>query len=258
MLKLDTAAQRFKALKVPYNGSFFGIAEAGKAIVAFGLRGNVYRSDDGGATWAKADAGLAATVVGATRTADGATAACRRGWAPGVDRRWRAHFRKVALKQPVPVTGLADIGNGRFALVGTARRHGRGDRGALSRRPHMKCRPWPPSPPLLDPMPIVRDVADFDRNSGNWLERLVFNNRLAMVIACAVVTVLLGYAAATRLVLNASFEKMIPQSQPYIKNYLDLPEGSARARQRVARRGRERRRRHLRSRLPRGAEAGQR
>ena len=31
---------------------------------------------------------------------------------------------------------------------------------------------------------------------------------------------MLGYVAATRLVLNASFEKMIPQSQPYIKNYL--------------------------------------
>ena len=31
---------------------------------------------------------------------------------------------------------------------------------------------------------------------------------------------MLGYVAATKLVLNASFEKMIPQSQPYIKNYL--------------------------------------
>ena len=71
-----------------------------------------------------------------------------------------------------------------------------------------------------EPMPVVRNLADFDRNSGNALERLVFNNRLAMVIVCAIVTLVLGYAAATRLTLNASFEKMIPQSQPYIKNYL--------------------------------------
>jgi predicted RND superfamily exporter protein len=48
----------------------------------------------------------------------------------------------------------------------------------------------------------------------------VFNHRLAMVIACVIATLALGYFAATRLVLNASFEKMIPQSQPYIKNYL--------------------------------------
>ncbi|HEY2907110.1 MAG TPA: MMPL family transporter [Vicinamibacterales bacterium] len=72
----------------------------------------------------------------------------------------------------------------------------------------------------LDKMPVVRSLADFDRNSGNVLERLVFNNRLAMIIVCALVTFVLGYFAVTKLVLNASFEKMIPQSQPYIKNYL--------------------------------------
>src|SRR5215470_6745385 len=72
----------------------------------------------------------------------------------------------------------------------------------------------------LDQMPVVRTLADFDKRSGNLLERLVFNNRLAMVIVCAIITVVLGYIAATKLVLNASFEKMIPQDQAYIKNYL--------------------------------------
>jgi predicted RND superfamily exporter protein len=72
----------------------------------------------------------------------------------------------------------------------------------------------------LDQMPVVRSLADFDKRSGNLLERLVFNNRLAMVVVCAIITVVLGYIAATKLVLNASFEKMIPQDQAYIKNYL--------------------------------------
>jgi predicted RND superfamily exporter protein len=72
----------------------------------------------------------------------------------------------------------------------------------------------------LDRMPVVRSVEDFDLRSGNLLERLVFNHRLAMIVACAIVTAVLGYCAATKLVLNASFEKMIPQSQAYIKNYL--------------------------------------
>src|SRR5215472_10143353 len=72
----------------------------------------------------------------------------------------------------------------------------------------------------LDAMPVVRTLADFDRKSGSLLERLAFNNRLLVVILCAVATAVLGYVAATRLVLNASFEKMIPQSQSYIKNYL--------------------------------------
>ena len=72
----------------------------------------------------------------------------------------------------------------------------------------------------LEPMPVVRALADFDRNSGNALERLVFNHRRAVLVICAIVTVALALVAGATLVLNASFEKMIPQSQPYIKNYL--------------------------------------
>ncbi|MBA5637862.1 MMPL family transporter [Duganella sp. LX20W] len=72
----------------------------------------------------------------------------------------------------------------------------------------------------IDTMPVVRDLAHFDQRSGNLLERLVFNNRLWMIVLCTVVTVVLGALAATRLHLNASFEKMLPQGQPYIQNYL--------------------------------------
>lgn len=74
---------------------------------------------------------------------------------------------------------------------------------------------------LMDRMPIVRSLKDFNQNSGTALERLIFNNRLAVVVACVIVTLVLLFGAATKLTLNASFERMIPQSQPYIKNYLD-------------------------------------
>jgi predicted RND superfamily exporter protein len=68
-------------------------------------------------------------------------------------------------------------------------------------------------------MPVVKDIRDFDCKSGNWLERLVFNHRLVVMAVCVVVTLLLAYQAS-KLVFNASFEKMLPQSHPYIKNYL--------------------------------------
>jgi predicted RND superfamily exporter protein len=70
-------------------------------------------------------------------------------------------------------------------------------------------------------MPVVRELAQFDQNSGSLLERMVFNNRLALVLVCALVTLVLAYLGATRLALNASFEKMLPQSHPYIQNYLE-------------------------------------
>ena len=72
----------------------------------------------------------------------------------------------------------------------------------------------------IDHMPVVRDIAAFDTRSGNALERMVFNNRLFVLVGCLVATLVLGFFAATRLGLNASFEKMIPQGHPYIQNYL--------------------------------------
>ncbi|NRR29372.1 MMPL family transporter [Oxalobacteraceae bacterium] len=73
---------------------------------------------------------------------------------------------------------------------------------------------------MPDEMPVVRELGLFDRRSGSWLERLVFNNRMALVLLCVAATLVLGWLAGTRLGLNASFEKMLPQGQPYIQNYL--------------------------------------
>ena len=77
----------------------------------------------------------------------------------------------------------------------------------------------------LDTMPVIQELKGFDARSGNLLERLIFNNRLLVVLACLLATLTLGYYAATRLTLSASFEKMLPQSHPFIKNYLDNRNG---------------------------------
>lgn len=69
-------------------------------------------------------------------------------------------------------------------------------------------------------MPVVRDLADFPSNSGNWLERLVFNNRRWVLLLCLLLTLVLGFMV-TRVQVNASFEKMIPTGHPYIQNFLE-------------------------------------
>jgi predicted RND superfamily exporter protein len=73
------------------------------------------------------------------------------------------------------------------------------------------------------PIPAADDgsLQGFDTRSGSMLERAVFNNRRAVMVVCAIVTVVLALLAATRLGLSASFEKMIPRSHPYIQNYLE-------------------------------------
>lgn len=60
---------------------------------------------------------------------------------------------------------------------------------------------------------------DFDKHSGSWVERLLFNNRLFVVVACVIITAFLGLQAKS-LRLQASFEKTIPTAHPYIANYL--------------------------------------
>jgi photosystem II stability/assembly factor-like uncharacterized protein len=118
VLKLDGASQRFVALTVPYNGSFFGVTGAGSAVLVYGLRGNVFRSEDGGKTWAKADAGLPAAIVSATLAPDGAILLADGGGRIASSADGGRTFSRVTLKNPTPLTGFAPIGNDRFVLVG--------------------------------------------------------------------------------------------------------------------------------------------
>ena len=68
--------------------------------------------------------------------------------------------------------------------------------------------------------PVIERLEDFDTTSGNLAERVLFNHRLWVVLFCLLGTLLLGWQA-TRINLNASFEKMIPATHPYIVNFLE-------------------------------------
>jgi predicted RND superfamily exporter protein len=69
----------------------------------------------------------------------------------------------------------------------------------------------------LDGMPVVRTLHAFDRRSGSWLERLIFEHRLGVALASALVTLALGWAAATRHAVNADYERMMPSSHPFVR-----------------------------------------
>ena len=67
---------------------------------------------------------------------------------------------------------------------------------------------------------VVSNPSQFDRSSGNLLERLVFNHRPWFMLLCIAITVVLGYQLRS-LHVNASFESMLPQSHPFVRNYLE-------------------------------------
>ena len=68
-------------------------------------------------------------------------------------------------------------------------------------------------------LPVIGDLRQFDFQSGAFLEKLVFNHRPVVMILCILVTVVLGYQA-TRITLQAGFEKTLPKTHPYVLNYL--------------------------------------
>ncbi|UTV98383.1 RND family transporter [Marinomonas rhizomae] len=59
----------------------------------------------------------------------------------------------------------------------------------------------------------------FDPKSGSLIERVLFNYRMVVIVICTLITLVLGWQA-TKLTINASFEKTLPTHQAYIQNYL--------------------------------------
>ena len=73
-------------------------------------------------------------------------------------------------------------------------------------------------------LPVIADLHEFDFKSGTFLEKLVFNNRPVVMILCLITTLVLGYQA-TKIQLQAGFEKMLPKTHQYVLNYRDNADG---------------------------------
>lgn len=65
VMRLNAESQRFERVETPYNGSYFGIDLLGSRLVAYGLRGNAFVSEDAGQVWRKIETGTDANLVGA-------------------------------------------------------------------------------------------------------------------------------------------------------------------------------------------------
>ena len=67
-------------------------------------------------------------------------------------------------------------------------------------------------------LPVISNLSQFDDQSGNFLERLIFNNRIAILLLCVLATLVLGYQS-TKLQLQAGFDKTLPKAHQYVLNY---------------------------------------
>ncbi|CAB3736020.1 efflux RND transporter permease subunit [Paraburkholderia rhynchosiae] len=70
-----------------------------------------------------------------------------------------------------------------------------------------------------DAMEVVADPNDFNKKSGNFLERLIFNHRAWVILGSTLLTVFFAFQLRG-LAISASYDKMLPVSHPYIKNFI--------------------------------------
>jgi uncharacterized protein len=71
-----------------------------------------------------------------------------------------------------------------------------------------------------DGFTAIASLADFDKRSGNRLERALFNHRFVVMGVCLIITVMLALVTS-QVRLNASYLKTIPAHHPFTLNYLE-------------------------------------
>ncbi len=115
--RLNRATQRFDSIATGYDGSFFGLAGDGDTVLAFGLVGTVYRTQDQGRTWAPLDSPSQAIITAGIALPDSKRFVLAN--ASGDLLMGNDNGQKVVLQQtsrPARYTGILALGQGRFLM----------------------------------------------------------------------------------------------------------------------------------------------
>lgn len=71
LLKWDDSLARFVSVPTPYQGSYFGVVGQPGELLAYGLRGHVFRSTNGGSDWKLITSGVQVSISAAARDSHG-------------------------------------------------------------------------------------------------------------------------------------------------------------------------------------------
>jgi photosystem II stability/assembly factor-like uncharacterized protein len=118
LLKLDRGAARFNALTLPYKGTLFGVTGTARVVVVHGLRGNVLRSTDGGASWNAVATGLQVGMTASTTGADGSILLASQAGHLLASRDDGATFAPLKIERPFPAAAVLDVAPGRVLVAG--------------------------------------------------------------------------------------------------------------------------------------------
>lgn len=130
LLKLDAAGERFDQVPTPYAGTLFGAVGKPGLLLIYGLRGNAYRSTDGGQQWQPVSSGVKTSLTAASLGTGGDVWLASQAGDLLLSRDGGASFRLQPQATRGPVTALTDDAGTGLVLVGE-----RGARTFDERRP---------------------------------------------------------------------------------------------------------------------------
>jgi photosystem II stability/assembly factor-like uncharacterized protein len=121
VFRFDRNTQRFVPVSTGYGGSFFGVAGNAHVLLAYGLRGTVYRSTNGGSSWEPLPSPLHTTITSCVyvEARQSFVAATAGGEVAVIDDSGRA-FHLLSPLRTMMFTGVQPLPDGDMVLSGLA------------------------------------------------------------------------------------------------------------------------------------------
>lgn len=116
--KYSKSGDRFAARPVGYEGTLFGIVVGQQALVAYGMRGSVYRSADQGDTWKRIELGGNAGLTGGALLDKRGIVLVNLAGLAFLSADDGASFTPLPMAKTMSYFGTAALGENRLALVG--------------------------------------------------------------------------------------------------------------------------------------------
>jgi photosystem II stability/assembly factor-like uncharacterized protein len=111
--------ERFEVVNSPYKGSFFGAFGKDSRLVVYGMRGNAFRSADGGATWTPLETKTTAGITSGAVLGDGRIVLTTySGMLLSGDE--RGAFDRIQSAKPMAYAGVVATGADSVVLAGSA------------------------------------------------------------------------------------------------------------------------------------------
>lgn len=118
VMKLDTAAGRFRAVPTPYKGSFFGVTGTDEAVIVHGLRGNAWRITDAGKSWLKIETGLQDGITGAATLGTRGVLLVSQSGLVLVSKDSGEHFSPLKMERATPASAVVVAGKDSIVIAG--------------------------------------------------------------------------------------------------------------------------------------------